>query len=839
MKKLLCLFTFSVLTAPVWAFFHTWDDVEVFSTADGMVQFVEFATASDNEHQGVGTIFMAINEDNTKTNTFTIPENLSTTLTGGRRFIIATPGFAQLPGGITPDYTMPSCFLFTNGFYDLVAADAASHYYTNNLPLNGTQSLSLTPGTTAGGAVAINSPSNLSQQAGSVAIPGPGSGQVYFQGLYHNHSATNPTQERVPQPGDVTNTFLELNYDQTNVTFYFLTASPAGDGAVSTRVRLFSGGDFGAGEQFADATWQQNITLEPTNQFHQSPDASGPGAKTNVLDLWQAVWTPPPGFTGTVFYAPEIRINDGAGNLFLVAQTNNTPGPKVGANDFFWKTNAQSFGYEPFNADYSFVWTSASAPNLDFIYHNSTNFGEPQGELVPGLPDGDAFFQYNYDSNTPSHVYVLAPPFGINSLQTRFYFVGGGGEFIKAGQFYTNVVIESAEPFHGVPAAGAITLSVWRTSFFPPAGWSNNSVFYWNQVSVPGQGNTLLIRDFDDDPAGLSATNNLEQFFNSQPAFNRDWGFAPTAGIARASIRTDFAYHNNTNLNKQAELVPGLVNTPFLRVSYATTTTTFYVLTHQPVNQSGLDENFSFRLRTFYTNEQFTGLQFVQPVVIDTGSPFHGLPVSDSVTLDLWKADWPQPTTNGVPVTGPVDVYYGIEIRTSFGAENFETGRRILLANSALTPNNYPVHPQFLGGDFFGNDYSYVNDYTLDNDSDGDGLTDAQELALGTDPNNPDSDGDGQSDGEEVLIAGTDPSDDTDFFTVEDAGPAAGQANLQWFARTNRLYDVEFADGVVSNNMIFTVLLTNLSVLADGLVSTNVPQAGDARVYRLKIKPAP
>src|SRR3989344_9371311 len=44
------------------------------------------------------------------------------------------------------------------------------------------------------------------------------------------------------------------------------------------------------------------------------------------------------------------------------------------------------------------------------------------------------------------------------------------------------------------------------------------------------------------------------------------------------------------------------------------------------------------------------------------------------------------------------------------------------------------------------------------NDSDGDGLTNAQELQQGTDPNNPDTDGDGFSDGEEVE-KGTDPLD--------------------------------------------------------------------------------
>ena len=52
---------------------------------------------------------------------------------------------------------------------------------------------------------------------------------------------------------------------------------------------------------------------------------------------------------------------------------------------------------------------------------------------------------------------------------------------------------------------------------------------------------------------------------------------------------------------------------------------------------------------------------------------------------------------------------------------------------------------------------------TTEKDSDGDGLTDAEELVLGTDPNNADSDFDGLTDWAEVKIYKTDPlNPDTD-----------------------------------------------------------------------------
>ena len=64
--------------------------------------------------------------------------------------------------------------------------------------------------------------------------------------------------------------------------------------------------------------------------------------------------------------------------------------------------------------------------------------------------------------------------------------------------------------------------------------------------------------------------------------------------------------------------------------------------------------------------------------------------------------------------------------------------------------------------------------FTFDTDSDDDGLTDGEEIALGTDPFNPDTDGDGLTDGDEVNVYGTDPlNPDTDSDGLNDGDEIA------------------------------------------------------------------
>ena len=73
--------------------------------------------------------------------------------------------------------------------------------------------------------------------------------------------------------------------------------------------------------------------------------------------------------------------------------------------------------------------------------------------------------------------------------------------------------------------------------------------------------------------------------------------------------------------------------------------------------------------------------------------------------------------------------------------------------------------------------YTFTVQANVDSDLDGDGLSRAEEEALGTDPNNPDSDGDGLNDSEEVE-AGTDPNNpDSDGDGLGDSQEVAGGTN--------------------------------------------------------------
>jgi hypothetical protein len=453
-----------------------------------------------------------------------------------------------------------------------------------------------------------------------------------------------------------------------------------------------------------------------------------PVTETNVVSLWRASWVPPRMFTGTVYYAPQV-LNYSNGVLQDYQYLLYTVGPNAGStnfgvNDYYWRADAQAFGKDYYDLDYSFVWTNPSPVSFDGLYFNSTNAGLPQNEAVPGLA-GRTFLEWNRGPGGLSHLHVLAPPGEVSALTTRFDFVTGGGEFFRTGAIVTSVVIDAGAPFHGWPASGAGTLDVWRVDFYPPPNWVNQPVYYGHAIGTPMQGGTWLVSSFQNAAGGTGITNAFAppQYFYTGGPFDRDWSYTPTQAVSRNGVQLDYLYHNNTNRQPRVEKVPGLADRPFLLVDYARTTTVFYVMTDRPANvQPG--EGLLVQMRIDYNHPvngyspQFHNMTFDHNTVLPAGA-FHGLPASGSHTVDVWRLDWAQPVGGGgVPYTNVMTVYYAPFLRTTLGVQNYETGYRYLVAKDGET-NGFPVDPQVSGVAPENRDYAYEHKYPADTDADG------------------------------------------------------------------------------------------------------------------------
>ena len=149
--------------AAAHASFHTFQIDELYSSPDGLVQFVElheFLGADGQEFLAGHTL---TSRQGATTRTFTFPSNLPSASTAGKRVLIATPGFVAL-GVVAPDYVVPAPFLFPNGgTVDYAGVDSVSY---PALP-GGIDSLSRT------GAVVVNSPSNFAGATGSIGPAAP------------------------------------------------------------------------------------------------------------------------------------------------------------------------------------------------------------------------------------------------------------------------------------------------------------------------------------------------------------------------------------------------------------------------------------------------------------------------------------------------------------------------------------------------------------------------------------------------------------------------------------------------------------------------------------------
>jgi hypothetical protein len=153
---------------PAIAGIHTWDVSELFSNADGTIQFVELVEAGGGDFEtGVsgGTIHSNLHD-------FTWSSS-PVTNTANKKYLVATPAFAALTGAPTPDAIISPAsnipFFSPDGFvtfvvYDTCTFGSGSLPPVPPVPTNGVGSLNCVTDTIA----LNNSPTNYAGATGSV-----------------------------------------------------------------------------------------------------------------------------------------------------------------------------------------------------------------------------------------------------------------------------------------------------------------------------------------------------------------------------------------------------------------------------------------------------------------------------------------------------------------------------------------------------------------------------------------------------------------------------------------------------------------------------------------------
>lgn len=150
---------------------HLWRFNELFSNADGTIQFIELkeccgATAENFiqnkwiEEVGSGHLY-------------TFPSNIVGN-TANKHLLLATAGFAALPGAPTPDYIIPDGFLPVSQSRDATANSGVLEYWFYpdatwaypNVPVDGVSSLN------RNGTIGFNTPTNFAGETSTVNVSG-------------------------------------------------------------------------------------------------------------------------------------------------------------------------------------------------------------------------------------------------------------------------------------------------------------------------------------------------------------------------------------------------------------------------------------------------------------------------------------------------------------------------------------------------------------------------------------------------------------------------------------------------------------------------------------------
>ncbi len=154
----------AVFCTAAGASFHTFGIEEIFSNADGSIQFIQLKEASGANGQQFLQGHTLIVTQGATMHTLVFQRNLSSSGTANRSFLVATQGFADL-GIVSPDYIVPAGFLPVGAAsVNYAGVDTVAYM---SLPVDGVSALDRS------GALVPNQATNFAGVSGSVVSVGP------------------------------------------------------------------------------------------------------------------------------------------------------------------------------------------------------------------------------------------------------------------------------------------------------------------------------------------------------------------------------------------------------------------------------------------------------------------------------------------------------------------------------------------------------------------------------------------------------------------------------------------------------------------------------------------
>ena len=230
------------------ATFHLWSMSELYSNADGTIQFLEMTALTGGQQFLMGHILVA--SAGGVNHAIAFDRNLPGD-TAGRKMLIATQGFANL-GIAAPDYIVPAGFFFQGG--GTIDFAHSADVWTHGAVPSGALSLN------RDGSTGTNSPTNFAGQTGTITVSAP-TPAFNVQGLWWRSPANSESGWglNLIQQGDVLfATWFTYDTDGRGMWLVASDARSVGpDSYVGTLYRT-------TGPAFNSATWNASqVTVTP------------------------------------------------------------------------------------------------------------------------------------------------------------------------------------------------------------------------------------------------------------------------------------------------------------------------------------------------------------------------------------------------------------------------------------------------------------------------------------------------------------------------------------------------------------------------------------------------